>query len=467
MKLRGRFLWVAAIICLLSPIGIYAEDAIVSDSEKTRLAGELLTDVMDLLLERFVGDEISPEYLYESALRGMMDSLDPYSQYLTSDEVSRLQKSFSGKIYGIGITLNASHEDYPVINSVLKDSPAEDSGLKKGDILREINYKPVKGLLLDEIFSIIDESDIVSIKIQRDSEMFEKTIHKKELTIKSVTSVLLEDKIDIAKKRDNSALRYIAITEFGNETDKEFEEIINMLRDQGVKRVILDLRGNPGGYADSVIKVCNRLVPKGPIMFTIDKKGNKTEIASQLEDMPFEKMVVLTDRATASASEVLASALQDSKAAVIVGETTFGKGVIQSLYPMPVGGALKFTTEEYLRRSGKKIDKIGVTPDVLEAMPNLVTDPVILDADNTSVILPQIREVLSYLDYKLKPPANACIYDANMRETIKQFQTDAGIEANGVLDTNTLIQLNLSLYMVYNETDRPLETAYQILREGL
>ena len=467
MKLRHRFLWVAALVILLAPIGVFAEDIVITNSEKTRLAGELLTDVMDLLMERFVGEEITPEYLYESALRGMMGSLDPYSQYLTTDEVNQLQKSFSGKMYAIGISLESSDKNGPIISNVIKDSPAEKSGLAKGDILLEVNNKEIKGLTLDSVLSIIGESDIVVLKIQRGMETFVKSIEKQEIRILTVASAPFENLIEEAKKRDNDTLRYIIITEFGSETDSEFGETISKLRDQGVKSIVLDLRGNPGGYADSVVKVCNRIVPKGTIMYTVDKQGNKVEIASKLEEAPFEKIVVLIDHATASASEVLASALQDSKAAVLVGEATFGKGVIQSLYPLPVGGALKFTTEEYLRRNGEKIDKIGVIPDITITMPGLITDSVLLDKNNSSETLPLVREVLTYLDYKLAPVSDARVYDSSMIEAVKRFQRDAGIEVNGELDAATLIQLNFALYLVYNETDKPLETAYQILREGM
>ena len=467
MKLFSRFLWVAVVISLLAPMSVYAEDAVLTNAEKTRMAGELLSSVMDLLMERFVGDEISPEYLYESALRGMMDSLDPYSQYLTTDELSDLQKNFSGKAFGIGITLDTSDKNTPIVSSVLHDSPADKSGLEKGDVLLEVNKKDIKGFSLAEILSVIDEADIVTLKIQRGTGTFEKSIKKQELEVRTVASAQFEDLIESAEKRDNNALRYIVIAEFGSETDKEFAETLTKMNDQGVKRVLIDLRGNPGGYADSVVKVCNRIVPKGPIMYTIDKQGKKTEIDSKLEKIPFEKIVVLTDHATASAAEVLASALQDSGAAVIVGDTTYGKGVIQSLYPLPVGGALKFTTEEYLRRSGKKIDKIGVTPDVFETTPDLIMEPVELDANNSSYSLPAVRAILKYLGYSFDAPANDKIYDNSLKEAVKHFQTDSGIEANGDLDTFTLLKLNLAMYSVYSETDKALETAYQILREGL
>jgi len=467
MKFWRRFLCIALVICLLTPLSINAEDAAITDSDKTQMAGELLTGVMDLLLSRFVGEKITPEYLYESALRGMMDSLDPYSQYLSSDELDELTKSFSGKMYGIGITLDASDKNAITIRSVLADSPADKSGLEKGDILLEVNGQEVNGFSLDKILSLIDETTIVTFKIQRGTETFERSIEKDELNVPTVATAQFEDLIDSAKDRDNSALRYVVISEFGSETDSEFGDTISKLLDQGVKRIVIDLRGDPGGYADSVIKICNRIVPKGPIMYTINKQGTMTLINSNLEQEPFEKIVVLTDGGTASAAEVLASALQDSKAAIIVGETTYGKGVIQSLYPMPTGGALKFTTEEYLRRSGEKINNIGVIPDVKIAMPSLITEPVDLDENNASDTIPMVRQALAFLDYSFDSVDNENIYDASLKEAVKHFQTDSGLDATGDLDTNTLVQLNVAMYKAYTKADKPLEQAYQILREGL
>ena len=467
MKLRSRFLWVAVIACLLTPIYVSAEDAALTDSEKTRMAGELISGVMNLLLERFIGEDISPENLYESALRGMMDSLDPYSQYLSTDELNELQKSFSGKMYGIGISFNISEKNTPIIGKVLADSPAAKSGLAKGDILLEVNGREVKGLPLDDIFAIIDESDIVTFKIQRGVETFEKSIEKQIIEVPTVTLEPFEDKIDAAKTRDNTELRYMAISEFGEETAQEFIDAIDKLREEGVKRIAIDLRGNPGGYADSVIKICKHIVPKGPILFTINKKGEETLIYSELEDIPFEKIVVLTDHGTASAAEVLVSALQDAKAATVIGETTYGKGVIQSLYPLPVGGALKFTTEEYLRRSGEKINNIGVVPDITVEVPGFITDPVELDENSASDTLPAIRKALSYLGYEFDSVDNENIYDNSLKDAVRHFQSDEGIEVNGNLDTDTLVQLNVAVYKSYGEIDRALEQAYETLREGL
>ena len=467
MKFWSRFLCIAVIICMLAPISVSAEDTALSDSDKTQLAGQMITSVMDLLLNRYVGENLTPETLYESALRGMMDSLDPYSQYLNPDELDSLQKGFSGSMYGVGISLDTTDDNTTVISGVLAGSPADKSGLAKGDVILAVNGEDVGGMTLDDVMTLIGETDIVAFKIQRGSETFEQAVPKAQMDVPTVTSEQFEDLTDSAKAWDNSALRYISISEFGDQTAQEFEDMINKLKDEGVTRIAIDLRGNPGGYADAVIKICDLIVPKGPIMFTIDKQGVETEVYSKLEEEPFDKIVVLTDRGTASASEVLASALQDSGAAAVVGDTTYGKGVIQSLYPLPTGGAVKFTTEEYLRRSGKKINNIGVTPDVPVDVPSFITQSADLDENNASDTLPQIRQALSYLGYSFDSTEDETVYDNSLKQAVKQFQSDNGLNADGVLDTDTLVQMNLSIYNEYSKTDLVLEKAYEILREGM
>jgi len=467
MRFWTRFLCIAVIICMLAPVNLYAEDAPLTDSEKTQMAGELLTGTMELLLERFVGEDITPESLYEAAMRGMLDSLDPYSQYLSPDELDALQKGFSGSMYGVGISIEISVDETPVINSVLADSPAKNSGLAKGDVILAINGHDVSGMSLDDILALIDEKDVVTFKLKRGSETLEQAVQKARINVPTVTTAKFEDLTDAAKAHDNSALGYIAITEFGDQTAKEFKAATDKLKEQGVTRIAIDLRGNPGGYADSVVQICNLIVPKGPIMFTIDKQGHETQIYSKLEEEPFNKIVVLTDNGTASASEVLASALQDSGAATIVGGTTYGKGVIQSLYPLPPGGAVKFTTEEYLRRSGEKINHIGVIPDVPVESPGFITQPVNLDENNASDTLPEVRAALSYLGYSFDAAENENIYDNSLKQAVKQFQLDSSLEATGDINTDTLIQINVAVYKQYSNSDLVLEKAYEILREGL
>jgi carboxyl-terminal processing protease len=341
------------------------EDTSITESEKTRLAGDLISAAMDLVLERYkYADELTPEYLYENALRGVMAGLDEYSAYLSPNEIYELERGFSGQLYGVGITLIQANGETR-IGVVVNDSPAEREGLRPGDLVYSVNGADVNDMDVQDILSLIAQTNTVIITLERDGAQTDISLQKAQIKFQTVFARKFDELIDTASNKGNRDCGYMYISEFGDETPEEFARAISSFLSGGIKHVVIDLRKNPGGYADSVIDVCNQILPEGPIMHTVDRKGGYVTYKSTLKEKVFEKIVVLTDRYTASAAEVLASALQDADAAIIVGERTFGKGVIQSLYPLPVGGALKFTTEEYLRRSGEKIDEIGVTPNVI------------------------------------------------------------------------------------------------------
>ncbi|MDR3239211.1 MAG: S41 family peptidase [Clostridiales bacterium] len=348
-------------------IQIITDDSVsLTDEEKAIAAGEMLSGIISLIMSKYTGSQTNPESLYESAIRGIMERLDPYSVYFSPEELSGFEKSLSGNLFGIGVSLEIDADGAPVIAWVVQDSPAEKAGLAKGDRFLEIDGQELLGLSLDKTIALITAAkDTVRLRVQTESGPRELSIPKVELKFATVFTEKFENLLDEARDRNNAGLRYIGVSSVGEDTAQEFQSAIERLRKEGVSRIVLDLRGNPGGYMDVILQLCQFIVPKGPILFTVDKDGNRVVINSNLEKSPFEKVVVLTNNSTASAAEVLASALQDAKAASIVGEKTFGKGVIQSLYRLPTGGAIKLTTEKYLRRSGSEIDQIGVTPDVI------------------------------------------------------------------------------------------------------
>jgi carboxyl-terminal processing protease len=418
-----------------------------------------------LILGQYVGSSVTPETLYEGAMSGMMSTLDPYSQYLSPSDLASLQDNFAGNYYGIGITLQADAEGNIEIGTVLKDSPADQAGVKTGDILLQINGTDVSGMDLDALMELMDQDESVNLKLERGGSNLDFTVSKGSIKLETVTSSKFEDLLPDAKGADNSDLGYIYISEFGDDTATEFKNTITSLENDGVKRIVLDLRGNPGGYADVVIDICRMIVPKGPIMYTIDKKDKHICFTSDLETEPFDKIIVLTDNSTASAAEVLASALQDSKAAIVVGEKSFGKGVIQSIYTLPVGGAVKLTTEEYLRRSGKKLNNIGITPDVDVEMPDLIMEPITLDDENEGDGVSTVRGILNFLGYNVSN-SDSNVYDADMKAAVQKFQKDNGLTDDGELTVQTLIQLNDALYTKYGAEDLPLEKAYTLLKEN-
>jgi carboxyl-terminal processing protease len=436
------------------------------DEEKAAIAGNLLADVIKLVGKQYAGGETSPELLYEAALRGISEVLDPYSQYYSEEELAQLEQSLSGSIYGIGVRLGSEEGALTEVKYVVPGSPAEKVGMLAGDILVEVNGVLVEGMDAAEIVEIIAGTDEkAKVSFRRGDAKHSVEMVKELIQVDTVEVSKIEDVLESAKESENSRLRHVRLSEFGEKTAAEFKEALAKMKSEGVSKIILDLRGNPGGYAHITVELCNMIVPKGPIMYTIDKNGNKKEVSSNLSSTPFEKIALLTDEGTASAAEVLASALQDSSAAVVIGGNTFGKGLIQSLFPLPAGGALKLTTEKYLRRSGGEINEIGVIPDIPIALPEIVTTSVNLDKTGSSEAVPIIRKMVSGLGYEAKAPSDPNSYDESLKDAIKLFQKDHSLDSTGVLDDETIFELDRAVYREYFKLDPPLQKAYELLTQ--
>jgi carboxyl-terminal processing protease len=346
------------IICLIIlPVPVHAYETSAS-------AGRLLSQLIDLITDEYVGGEITRENLMEAAIHGMTLILDPYSEYMNAETYARFTGSMTGKLVGIGVQLQHGEDGLHKIIRVLPDTPARESGLMRGDIITMVNGQATEGLLLDEVITLIGDPNIpkTQLSVLRGTETKSFEITKREIQSTSVYMEKLEDILGETGK-GHDGIRYIAVTAISQNTATALQAIIEQLQKENIEKIILDLRGNTGGYLDVAIEICNLIVPSGPACFTVDASGNRRTLYSRLSTPPFKEIIVLVDRHTASGAEIIAAALQDAGAAFIIGETTFGKGVIQSMYNLSIGGGLKLTTEEYYRRSGGKINGIGVTPD--------------------------------------------------------------------------------------------------------
>lgn len=341
----------------------------LTDEEKTLIAGTLLTDVMDLILEQYAGGEVTPEDLYEAALRGISDILDDYSGYLDEDDWQSLTGALSGKLTGIGVVMRRNTDNQAEIMRVLPDSPAAEGGIRRGDIILAVNGRPAAGLTLDEITAMILDPAIteVSMEMQRGTEKESFRLVKREIASATVYTDRIENILG-PSYADMPEYRYVSIGSIASSTPEDLRTAIAALKKEGVTHVVLDLRGNSGGYLDAAVDICAQIVPKGPVTHIVTPDEEKRTVYSSLVRQPFQKIAVLTDRDTASAAELITAALQDAKAATVFGETTFGKGVIQTVFPLPTGGGIKLTTEEYLRPNGGRINEIGVKPDIAVAM---------------------------------------------------------------------------------------------------
>lgn len=447
-----------SLICL--PATAYARR--LSEEQKADFAGQHLAYAMKLILSEYVAGDVTAEELYEAALRGMTDLLDPYSVYLTEEEYAEFIGALSSHMKGVGISLATDSIGNIYIHEIVDASPAQGSGLAVGDRIKRVNGKSTTGLTAEEVVELVKNGgDKVSIGVVRVVEELEFILIKGSVKLETVFVSGLENLLPSAIGNDNSGIRYMYIESISEGTDKDLREQIEKLQSEGVESLILDLRGNGGGRLDVILSICNMLMPKGPIMHTQGKDGRETYY-SYLEKSPFENIVVLTDGLTASAAEVLTAALQDSKAAVIVGQTTFGKGVIQEVASLPPGGVLKLTTKEYFRPNGGKINKVGVTPDVIVELPNYILEDIKLDEKNSAAGVTNLKKVLRHLGYETGELNNS--YDAETRKAVAVFQTDHGLPESGYLTENTIYGLNSALAMSIAENDLTLQKAYELLR---
>ena len=302
-------------------------------------------------------DEIDEDVLIDGIYSGYASALgDPYTVYYDKEETKALLETTSGEFSGIGATMskNINSGEITVVN-VYEDSPADKAGLKAGDILYQVDGKDAEGQELDTVVSWIkgEKGTDVAIKVMRAGEAVETVATRDVIQVQTVRYEMKEDSIG-----------YIMVSEFDDVTYDQFKEALDDLEAQGMQRLVIDLRGNPGGNLTTVTDMLKILLPEGTIVSTEDKYGNVEEVACDGKNEFTKPLAVLVNQYSASASEIFAGAVQDYGTGQIVGMTTYGKGVVQQLMDLNDGTYLKLTIAEYYTPSGRSINGEGVTPDV-------------------------------------------------------------------------------------------------------
>lgn len=296
----------------------------------------------------------------EGAISGMVQELDdPYSYYLNAKDYSDLLEEVNGTYDGIGIYLTTEDgAEYTTVMAPIKNSPAFEAGIKAGDQIVTINGKDMRGVNADAIANLIKtgDEDHFTIEMLRDGESLTFEVDRASINIPSVDGQFLEGEDGIA---------YISISTFAENTPSELSDTISSLAGKGtINGIILDLRNNPGGSVSAVVQIADMfLAAKEHILWVESKDGEDVYNAQNTNPYSYP-IVMLVNENSASASEILACAFQDNDRATLVGNTTYGKGIIQTVYALGDGAAIKVTTAEYLSPDKNKIHKIGVTPDV-------------------------------------------------------------------------------------------------------
>ena len=360
---RERFVWIlvttvlltCVVLLLLSPRVLAGDE----DVEAQRLLG-VFSEVFEYVRENYVdGEKVDPNFLIESALEGLFDALDdPHSAYLTSREMRSMQDTTKGKFGGVGLEILKVDEGVQVV-APIEDTPAYRAGIWAGDIITVVDGESVVELDIDEVVSRLrgDPGTAVEVTLQRgESHTYDVTIERAMIEVPTVKKAMIP-----------GGVGYLRISSFTPLTPKKGEQAIEYFRANNYSALIVDLRNNPGGLLPVVIEIADFFVADGPIVSTKSRVPSENSIyyATDLKTIVDENVAiaVLVNKGSASASEILAGALQDTGRALVVGENTYGKGSVQQIRSFGSGG-VRLTTSRYYTPSGTSIDKVGIQPDV-------------------------------------------------------------------------------------------------------
>lgn len=361
---------VAFITFLLTSIGMYQY---FNQNNKVAIIGgnnELSTTLSKfkaIIDKDFLG-EVDEEKLREGAIKGYIEGLDdPYTEYITKEEMKDYMENTTGNFVGIGIYMVKNTEvDKIMVLSPIKGGPAERAGILPGDLIISVNGEQYSAEDMTVASNKIkgEEGSKVEIEILRGTETKKFELTREHIKVNPVEGKVIQDNIG-----------YIEFSSFDDGTAEDFKNKYQELEKQGIKSLIIDLRNNGGGIVDEALKIADFILEKDQVILYEVDKHNKEEVEkSKNEPIIKIPVVILTNKNTASSSEILAGALKDNGKAKIVGTTTFGKGVIQKLMQLIDGSGLKITSEEYLTPSRTKINKIGIEPDEKIELPETVTN---------------------------------------------------------------------------------------------
>ena len=304
-------------------------------------------------------NDVTEEDLVNGMYSGLLDALnDPYSKYYTAEELTDLMQQTQGTYFGIGAYVGFDKEQNTAyISKIMKGTPAEASDLKQGDFIVGVDEIDTVGMSSTEVVTYIkgEKDTAVTLKVYRKStdETLNIEIIRNEIETPTVEHEMLDNNIG-----------YLEILEFDNVTTDQFKKAYTDLKSQGMDAMILDLRANPGGNVGTVCEIAREMLPEGLIVYTEDKYGNRTDYRCNGKNKINIPLVVLVDQNSASAAEILAGAIKDHEVGILMGATTFGKGIVQRIISISDGTAMKLTISKYYTPNGNNIHGIGIEPDI-------------------------------------------------------------------------------------------------------
>ena len=377
---------IIGLVCLFICIMVFLTGSIGRRSQNISRGGYY--DKIDTLLSylnSYYLWELDDDTIETALAKGLMDGIgDKYAEYYTPEEFEDLMEGMTGEYAGIGVSITMNDNNEVEVYKVFKGSPAEEAGIHPKDIIIE-----AAGITdftdLDAVVAEVrgEPGTTVDIKVRRDGEVISMTVERRQISMETVEYRILDNHIG-----------YIMISEFDSVTVGQFNQAIDDLTAQGMTSVIMDLRDNPGGSLDAVVVMCDRVLPAGVIVSTEDKQGGiQTENSDDANQLNIP-IALLINGNSASASEVFVGAIQDYGMGVVVGEQSFGKGIVQSIFQLSDGSGLKFTTENYYTPSGRSIQDVGITPDIQVSIPDEAYDDGVVSEEEDTQLQAAINALL-------------------------------------------------------------------------
>ena len=368
---KKRFLVTLLILLMIGTITLFTTGFVVGHRmayAKSDTYDDLraFTRALEIIRSNYVEEPNSKE-LIQGAIRGMVSSLDPHSSYMSERAFKEINMDIKGEFQGVGIQIGIKNQQLTVI-SPIEDTPADRAGIAAGDKILKINDEWTKDMSIEDAVDRMRGPKNTQVRLLIHREGWEKpkdfTITRDVIKVQSVKSRMLDD----------PGTGYVKIIQFQGQTAKDVDKALKKLEEKGMKRLVLDMRNNPGGLLDSSVDVSSLFLPKDKLVVYIQgrtKEDRKDFLAGGTFPVRDYPVVVLVNTGSASASEIVAGALQDSKRAVVVGTQTFGKGSVQTVFPLDGNTGMRLTTAKYYTPSGRSIQNVGISPDVEVKLPTI------------------------------------------------------------------------------------------------
>ena len=431
------------------------------EAEQKSEAAKKIETMINIIKNEYYKD-VKEEDLINGAIKGMFETLDPHSTYFSPEDYSEFMIDLEGEVIGIGIQIERRDGRVTVV-APIEGTPAYKAGIKTGDKIVEVDGTDITEYSTDQAAKLIRGKAGTEVQIGIIREGSPDIIY-----FEFIRELIEITPVKYEIKEDN--IGYIRITEFSGKTYSNMKNVVQEFKEKGTKGVIIDVRGNPGGLLDEVVDVCRLLIPEGPIVKIQVKDEIVETYMSDLDAAPF-KVVVLVDKGSASASEILAGAIKDSKTGILVGEKTYGKGTVQNLMRVQGGGGVKITIANYLTPSNFSLDGIGITPDIeVKRYDSVETTGFAAVEGNRSIKSGHVgldvlgvQQRLNALGYDVKKPDG--IFGAMTRAAVLNFQRDNNLSLDASIDADDLKILNEKLKPNQNQTDLQLNRAMEEIKK--